>query len=120
MFSCQVRPREIDERREQAPARPDQRRDREPAGPAAPAALHPPAAIATAAHGPCVCLRQEIQLLSTRFVIPSSNIRSIYLKCKIISWTLDGWLLHKLNYFFHFPVTILSLNLALRYTVSYP
>lgn len=69
IFSNQVRPRQIDERREQAPTRPHQRRDRQPAGPAAPAALHPPAALATAAHGPCLRLRQEIQLLSTRFVI---------------------------------------------------
>lgn len=68
-YSPQVRPRQIDERREQASSRPDQRRDRQPAGPVAPAAFHPPAALAAAAHGPCLCLRQKIQLFSTRFVI---------------------------------------------------
>lgn len=70
MLLNQVRPRQIDERREQAPTRPDQRRDRQPAGPTASAAFHPPEALATAAHGPCLRLRQKIQLLSTRFVIP--------------------------------------------------
>lgn len=93
MFSRQVRPRQIDERREQAPARPDQRRDRQPEGPAAPAALHPPAALATTAHGPCLRLRQEIQLLSTRFVITCPYVTLSRIVNNVMS--LDRWSVHK-------------------------
>lgn len=85
MFSRQVRPRQIDERREQAPPRSDQCRDRQPTGPAAPAALHPPAAFTTAAHGPRLRLRQEVKLLSTRFVIPYLYDRSLLLKVVLMS-----------------------------------